>query len=57
MAAAIKFNIDFYDVGILKYAAGQEYPATEETLHEVDIGHAEVIEIPDDQSISIPEVS
>ena len=39
----IKFNTNFYDSGALKYADGESYPATEETLRCVASGIAEAV--------------
>ena len=39
----IKFNTNFYDSGALKYADGESYPATDETLRCVASGIAEEV--------------
>lgn len=37
----VKFKVDVYANGVVKYAAGHEYPATSETLFYVVRGDAE----------------
>lgn len=41
----ILFGVNFYEVGEVKYAAGQHYPVTEETSRNVLAGFAEQIEV------------
>ena len=40
----IKYGVDFYVGGELKYAAGSHYPVTEETALHAAQGHAEEVE-------------
>ena len=39
--AGVKFLVNFYDNGSVKYAAGQIYPEDEDTLHKAGLGLAE----------------
>lgn len=44
MTQIVKFPVDFYDSGVVKYAAGQYYPLNSETQSLVTYGYAELID-------------
>lgn len=50
----IKFLVNYYDRGEVKYAAGQHYPVTDQTETCVLAGHAEEVKVdmPTDQAKS-----
>lgn len=41
----IKFNTPYYELGIVKYKAGEHYPVTPQTSSCVVAGHAETVEV------------
>lgn len=45
MAKVIRFNATYYDSGEPKYVGGKHYPITEDTLHLVGTGVAQVVEV------------
>lgn len=44
MSKAVKFHRTHYESGAPKYEEGKVYPATEETMRQAALGHAEVID-------------
>jgi hypothetical protein len=55
MPKAIKFKHTFYESGHPKYEEGKTYPATEETLRQAALGHAEEVNAKADEVTPIPE--
>jgi len=41
---AVKFKHAFFEGGIPKYEANKVYPATEETMRQVALGHADEVD-------------
>ncbi len=39
------FNVDYFDNGTVKWGKGQAYPESEDTLRQVALGIAEVVEV------------
>lgn len=44
MTQIVKFPVDFYDAGVVKFVAGEYYPLNSETQSLVGTGFAEMIE-------------
>jgi hypothetical protein len=55
MAKWIKFIVNFYDNGIVKYEADKSYPDTEETRREMLKGNAVEVDVPDPEEEKPPE--
>ena len=51
----VRFNVNYYELGQVKYAAGTHYPVTEETKTRVAAGDAEQISVDMDPDIAAAE--
>ena len=45
IVAMHRFLVDFFEGGLLKYAAGQHYPVSDETKRLAALGHAEEVSV------------
>jgi hypothetical protein len=41
----VLFSVNYYEQGVVKYAAGSHYPVTEETARRIIAGDAEEVEV------------